>query len=172
MNLFNFNKKENKELVHKDNDKDSTVLASHIDKPINSANTTKSFNNLLAIKFKKLNAESNIPDYDTPNDNKIDLMSIDCSFDIKKKLFVYHTGLSVDIPEGFVMLIVPIPSLEDNGFYIPNNFGVIHSGDQKEITVEFKNTNSTFASQPYQVGEVVAQFIILPYPRIKTLLAE
>ena len=59
----------------------------------------------MELKFKKLQEDAVLPSYANPNDAGLDLTAVSFTqeFDKSGKLvLVYHTGLSVEIPEGHV----------------------------------------------------------------------
>ena len=60
------------------------------------------------VKFKKLHDDAKIPSYAHDTDAGLDLTAVSFTqeFDKSNKLvLVYHTGLAVEIPEGYVGLI-------------------------------------------------------------------
>ena len=62
----------------------------------------------MELKFKKLQEDAVLPSYANPNDAGLDLTAVSFTqeFDKSGKLvLVYHTGLSVEIPEGYMGLI-------------------------------------------------------------------
>ena len=75
----------------------------------------------------------------------------------------YDTGLSLEIPEGFVGLIFPRSSISNTGLILANAVGVIDSSYRGSIKCRFKAIPNTTI---YNVGERIAQLLILPYPQI------
>jgi dUTP pyrophosphatase len=77
---------------------------------------------------------------------------------------VYGTGLAVEIPEGMVGLVFPRSSVRNYDIVMSNSVGVIDSGYRGEIMVTF---NIKFMqSEIYDVGDRVAQLLIVPVPLI------
>lgn len=119
------------------------------------------------VKIKKLDPKAVIPKYAKPGDAGMDLTAIRYEYDEKHDNHVYGTGLSIEIPEGYVGLLFPRSSNRKTDAYMTNHVGVIDSGYRGEIMITYKNRDcfdGTF--EPYQIGDRVAQLIIMPYPEI------
>lgn len=121
----------------------------------------------MVVNIKKLNSNAVIPAYAKQGDAGMDLVAISCNYDASIDCHVYGTGLAVEIPEGYVGLIFPRSSNRKTDAYLPNSVGVIDSGYRGEIMVSFKNRDENFKINPYELGDKVAQLIIMPYPLIK-----
>ena len=160
----------------------------------------------MKIKIKKLNDKAAIPTYAHATDAGLDLTATSIKHDFGKDVFIYGTGLAVEIPEGYVGLIFPRSSNRNTEAYMTNHVGVIDSGYRGEVMVCYKNRTATniadeisdiaidlydlidknnkfnncdgFAEnvskinryavkQPYDVGDRIAQLIIIPYPHIE-----
>ena len=117
----------------------------------------------MKVKIKRLHKDAVIPSYAKPGDAGLDLVATNIiSFD--KEQVVYGTGIAVEIPEGYVGLVFPRSSIRKYEQYLSNSVGVIDSGYRGEIQATF---NSRFyADVKYQVGDKIAQLIIMPYPHI------
>lgn len=123
---------------------------------------------IMEVKLKKLVEEAVIPTYAKPGDAGMDLTATSVEFDASTDNYIYHTGIAIEIPEGYVGLVFPRSSNRKTNAYMTNHVGVIDSGYRGEIMLTYKNRNSnnTFADKPYSVGDRVGQIIILPYPEI------
>lgn len=119
----------------------------------------------MKVKVKKLNPEAIIPKYAHPTDAGLDLTAISYERD-KNNLIVYHTGLSIEIPEGYVGLIYPRSSISKYDLELTNSVGVIDSGYRGEILFKFRETTKDFPNI-YVPGDRVGQLIIVPYPSIE-----
>ena len=139
---------------------------------------------LVNVKIKKLVPEAVIPTYAKPGDAGMDLVatSVDNSND---NYIEYGTGLSMEIPEGYVGLIFPRSSNSKKDLLLCNSVGVIDSGYRGEIKIRYKRIinpstekftmEHNFFSGPtmyitidrYNVGDKVGQIMILPTPLIK-----
>lgn len=123
---------------------------------------------MLPVKIKKLNENAVIPKYSTDGSAGLDLTAI------SEKVFMegpityveYGTGLSFEIPNGFVGLIFPRSSISSNTtLMLANSVGVIDSDYRGEVTFRFKNI-SQLGGKKYKVGDRIGQLLILPYPKI------
>ena len=119
----------------------------------------------MKVKVKKLNSEAIIPKYAHPTDAGLDLTAISYERD-KNNLIVYHTGLSIEIPEGYVGLIYPRSSISKYDLELVNSVGVIDSGYRGEILFKFRETTKDFPNI-YIPGDRIGQLIIVPYPSIE-----
>lgn len=121
----------------------------------------------MKIKIKKLVENAVIPTYAKSGDAGLDLTATSWNLDDYGN-FVYHTGLAIEIPEGYVGLVFPRSSVSKKKLFLTNAVGVIDSGYRGEITAKFKKLDSkNEKSSFYEVGERIAQLIILPYPQIE-----
>lgn len=121
----------------------------------------------MKIKIKKLVENAVLPTYAKSGDAGLDLTATSWNLDDYGN-FVCHTGLAIEIPEGYVGLVFPRSSVSKKKLFLTNAVGVIDSGYRGEITAKFKKLDSkNEKSSFYEVGERIAQLIILPYPQIE-----
>lgn len=126
------------------------------------------------VKIKKLHPDAVIPKYAKAGDAGMDLTAVTKSYDRDGNI-VYGTGLAFEIPEGYVGLVFPRSSLSSLDIALSNCVGVIDSGYRGEVTAKFKPAMLFNREQRpiilnnriYEVGERVAQMIIIPYPHIE-----
>ena len=114
----------------------------------------------MIIKIKKTHPNAVIPAYATDGDAGMDLTAV--AFTEKGMNVTYHTGLSVEIPPGYVGLLFPRSSIYKKDQMLTNSVGVIDSGYRGEIMMKF-----TRSVEQYCIGDRIGQIIILPYPQIK-----
>lgn len=129
----------------------------------------------IQVKIKKLCDKAVIPAYAHDSDAGLDLVATSKDFDEYGNV-VYGFGLAMEIPDGYVGLIFPRSSIYKKAIHLTNCVGVIDSGYRGEISVKFKpafvydcckNYEVGKESSKYDVGDRIAQMIILPYPRIQ-----
>lgn len=130
------------------------------------------------LKFKKLDyivkdAEGNetkhasegvLPSRATAGDAGLDLWSTRITNELDssgKLILVYHTDIAVEIPEGYVGLLVPKSSIAERSLMLCNHAGIIDSGYRGEIKAKFKVTTDAIPTV-YQKGEAFAQLVIVP----------
>ena len=118
----------------------------------------------MKVKVMKLDAGAKIPRYAKNGDAGMDLYAVSQTFDDHGN-YVYGTGLAIEIPEGYVGLIFPRSSISKTAHSLRNAVGVIDSGYRGEIIMKY-NIN-TLNSPVYEIGDRIAQIIILPYPKIE-----
>ena len=118
---------------------------------------------MIEIKFKKLCAEAVMPTKAHQSDAGADLTATSKHWDDEKQCWIYGTGIATEIPEGYVGLVFPRSSIHKYGLALANSIGVIDSGYRGEIMCSFKPTGSC---PTYNVGDKIAQLIIMPYPEI------
>ena len=127
----------------------------------------------LKVKIKKLNEGAKVPSYSKEGDAGMDLTAINISKDNVGNI-TYHTGLAIEIPEGYVGLLFPRSSVSKKQQFLTNGVGVLDSGYRGEIMAKFKPVMGSyetilelFESNEYQEGDRIVQMIILPYPQIE-----
>lgn len=120
----------------------------------------------MKVRIKRLLENAVIPAYANPGDAGLDLVATYVKVEDHNKYgyFEYGTGLAVEIPEGYVGLIFPRSSISKTGLMLANAVGVIDSSYRGEIKLRFKYISGT---PSYEVGDRVAQLIILPYPIVE-----
>ena len=150
----------------------------------------------MKVRIKKLHKDAIVPTYAKKGDAGMDLTAVDYYYDADGCI-VYKTGLAVEIPEGFVGLVFPRSSVSKKDLFLTNGVGVIDSGYRGEILAKFKpvaffepNDDTEFDNNKfkscrqvhlpqsegeyvyenafkYNLGERIAQLIIIPYPQIE-----
>lgn len=121
----------------------------------------------MKVKFKKLNEAAVTPSFAKFGDAGLDITAITRLWESDTKTFIYGTGLSVEIPEGYVGLVFPRSSIAKYDLSLTNSVGVIDSGYRGEITLKFRHNKDTLMQTKYDTGERIAQLIILPYPKVE-----
>lgn len=118
----------------------------------------------MILKFKRLSEKAVLPIRAHEGDAGVDLTctSIDPVLNEAKQIvYVYHTDLAVEIPEGFVGLIFPRSSIYKKSLRQSNSVGVIDSGYRGELIVTFNPTTDVVPAI-YQPGERFAQLVVVP----------
>lgn len=117
----------------------------------------------LNVKLKKLNSKAIVPSYAHDGDAGMDLTATSKWFEGNK--VCYGIGIAMEIPYGYVGLIFPRSSISKQDLLLSNAVGVIDSIYRGEIIVKFEMTDTR--EKNYQIGDRVAQIIIIPYPKVK-----
>ena len=116
------------------------------------------------VLFKKLDERAVCPAYGSECAAGADLYAL-CDKDIvieKGKTVMVHTGIALQIPEGFAGLIFARSGLASKKGLAPaNKVGVIDSDYRGEIMVAIHNHSDSDAV--IESGERIAQLVITPY---------
>ena len=118
----------------------------------------------MIVKIKKLNEKAVIPKYAKPGDAGLDLIAV--NYEYKDHNHIYGTGFAIEIPEGYVGLILPRSSNRKTRAYMTNHVGVVDSGYRGELFITFKNVDLSNI-KPYEIGDKIAQLMIVPYPKVR-----
>lgn len=97
----------------------------------------------MQVKFKKLNKDAVIPTKAHPTDAGYDLVATSVSVDEMGNV-VYGTGLSLEIPNGYVGLAFSRSSVSKKDLILSNCVGVIDAGYRGEIMFKFRPMNFGF----------------------------
>lgn len=127
----------------------------------------------MEIKIKRLNERAKIPTFGTEFSAGADLYCAEeheisvCS---GQKCSI-GTGISMEIPEGYVGLVFARSGLAcKNGLRLCNSVGVIDADYRGEIKVVLHN-DSKYVRE-IKPGERVAQMIVMPYPKVSFIEVE
>ena len=125
----------------------------------------------IEVKIKKLHPEAVIPTYAKLGDAGMDLYAVEYEMDDYGN-FVYNTGLSFEIPEGYVGLVFPRSSISKTTHSLRNAVGVIDSGYRGPVMLKFKGSNRLHKGRvsptsTYNVGDRIGQIIIMPHPQVQ-----
>ncbi len=118
----------------------------------------------MTLKIKKLDDKAIIPTYGTEYSAGADLYALtDTSITVDSgKTVLVHTGISMEIPEGFVGLVFARSGLATKKNLAPaNKVGVIDADYRGEIMVALHNHGA--APQTVESGERIAQLAIVPF---------
>jgi dUTP pyrophosphatase len=119
----------------------------------------------MKVKIKKISSDAVIPTYAKNGDAGMDIIATSI---INEETFqiTYGTGISMEIPNGFVGLIFPRSSVRKTDLSLSNCVGVVDSGYRGEIQATFRKHKGV-ASNKYEVGDRIAQIMIIPHPPIE-----
>ena len=123
----------------------------------------------VTLKVLKLNDEAVMPTFGSAGAAAFDISTCEGAKDIPPGQSVaFKTGLSVEVPEGHVLLVF---SRSGHGFKsgirLVNSVGVIDADYRGELGVKLHNDSNS----AYRVGdkERIAQGIIMPIPMVQML---
>ena len=116
----------------------------------------------MKVNIKKLDERAIIPTYGTEYSAGADLYSIEAVTVEPHKTVLVHTGLALEIPEGYAGLIFARSGLAcKRGLAPANKVGVIDADYRGEIMVALHNHTESPVS--IDAGERVAQLAIMPF---------
>lgn len=119
----------------------------------------------MVVKIK-LSDGAVMPKYAKPGDAGMDIVAISEKITNEKdfEYIEYGTGINLEIPEGYFLDIRPRSSISETGLFLANAPGTIDSGYRGELKCRFRWIPDT---KKYNVGDRIAQIILLPYPKIE-----
>lgn len=128
----------------------------------------------MQVKIKKLHDSAIIPKYAKAGDAGLDLTATSKKVYDGDLCITYGTGLSIEIPEGYVGLLFPRSSLSKYDLILTNHVGVLDSGYRGEIMFKFKHKppQGYIHYTEYKIGDRIGQLLIIPYPKIELIEAD
>ena len=127
----------------------------------------------MKIKVKKLNENAILPTYGSASAAGADLYNLPGEDVVipPHKTVLIHTGLAMELPEGYAGFIFARSGIASKRGLAPaNKVGVIDSDYRGEIMVSLHNHGTV--PQTLEHGERVAQLVIAPYIRAEFLESE
>lgn len=150
------------------------------------------------VKFKRLHKDAKVPTYITEDSAGLDITAISMEYDAKNRCMIYHTGLAVQLPKGYVGLLFPKSGIYKTTLNLRNCVGILDGDYTGEVKAYFKDDieyGSRFLlklriwfnrllkklniPQPlrskirrYEIGDKVIQMIVLPFPKVNFLKVE
>ena len=116
------------------------------------------------IKIKRLTETAIIPEYKSSGAAAFDLhadIPIPRQMYKNDEAWLIHTGIAIQIPRGYVGVIVPRSGLGNKGLVLGNGTGIIDSDYRGEIVLSMWNRNKR-ADQFFNPGARIAQMLIMP----------
>lgn len=118
----------------------------------------------MIVNIKLLHETAVMPVKAHPGDAGLDLTATSRSF--TKDYIEYGTSLAMEIPDGYVGFIYPRSSISKMNLSLCNSVGVVDSKFRGEVMVRFDKRDHDLEGGWYNVGDRVAQLIIMPYPEV------
>jgi dUTP pyrophosphatase len=119
----------------------------------------------MKVRIKKLNENAVIPSYAKSGDAGMDLTATSIIGEEPFQI-TYGLGVALEIPKGFVGLVFPRSSIRKTDLSLTNCVGVVDSGYRGELQATFRKHKGV-ASKTYEVGDRVAQIMIMPHPDVE-----
>lgn len=120
----------------------------------------------MKVKFKKIVPSAVAPYQSNPGDAGYDLTATSVTYpSVTDGVYTeICTGISIEIPKGYVGLVFPRSSISKTKHFLRNSVGVIDSGYRGEIKLRFSMDDSQTC---YQVGDRVGQIVFVRLPKIE-----
>lgn len=122
----------------------------------------------MKVKFKRTKPNAIVPTYAKPGDAGLDLYAASGGMLNPGDTQVVPTGIAIEIPPGFVGLVVPRSGLAAKYCVsVGNSPGIIDSGYRGELLIILAHHGHRYA-QPFQFreGDRLAQLVIVPYAAV------
>ena len=127
----------------------------------------------MKVNIKKIDERATIPTYGTDYSAGADLYAL-AEQDIVIKAgetVLVHTGLSIEVPEGYAGLIYARSGLASKKGLAPaNKVGVVDSDYRGEVMVALHNHGAV--DQTVSCGERIAQLVIAPFLKAEFVLCD
>ncbi|MBQ1217830.1 MAG: dUTP diphosphatase [Clostridia bacterium] len=123
---------------------------------------------MISVRLKKLDPAAVIPTYGSAAAAGADLYALcDAPLTIPAgETVLVHTGIAVEIPDGYVGLIYARSGLATKQGLAPaNKVGVIDSDYRGELMVALHNQSNQ--TRTVSSGDRIAQLVIAPYLRVE-----
>lgn len=119
--------------------------------------------NQLQLLVKKLHPDAVLPAAQKSGDAGLDLTAVSVSSTGDTN--TYDFGIAIELPPGHFGLIVPRSSNYKKDQLLSNSCGIVDENYRGALKAMFKNVNSGYVR--HEVGERIAQLIVLPYPVVQ-----
>jgi len=119
----------------------------------------------MKVRLKRIHKDAIIPTYGTSGSTCVDLYVIEDYYFKPQDVRLLHTGIALEIPEGYEALIRPRGSSIKTQLLILNTPGTVDYDYRGEILVGMKNVG--YKDVVIKKGERVAQMTIKKFERIE-----
>ena len=135
----------------------------------------KKASTVMGVKVKKLHPKAIIPTYAKHGDAGLDLTAVTRNIDNEGNV-VYSTGLSFDIPQGYMGMIYPIDSTSKQNIILTNCVEIIYPNNPKEVILKYKPLLGDFDkygaitryakyaefTNLFRIGRQIARLVVVP----------
>ena len=116
----------------------------------------------MTIKFKKLSDKAVQPVRATNSGAGYNLAAVSVTTEVNERgqlILLYHTGIAVEMPEGYEGIIRPINSIASKTLRMIDSPSVISGNIDDEVVVRFITTTDVIPAV-YKEDEQIAQLVI------------
>lgn len=120
----------------------------------------------MKINYKQVHDNLITPAYAKEGDAGMDLTAVEVerSGNWFFPLYTYRTGVALELPKTYFMMLVPRSSLSKKLMWMANHVGIIDSGYRGELIFKFR---SILGIKPYKVGERIGQMVLMRKNKIE-----
>lgn len=116
----------------------------------------------MILKIKRFTENAVMPTKAHSWDAGFDLTATTKEWDSVNSVLVFGTGIGVEIPKGYVGLLVPRSSVYKTGLSLANCCGIVDAGYQGELRFMFYPGDRP--KHNYEVGHRIGQLVLVPIP--------
>ena len=117
----------------------------------------------MKIKFCKLYDHATLPTRATDGSAGFDLTAMEAPiYDARYGVYSYDTGIAVEIPKGYVGLLVPRSSVYKIGLSLCNSCGIIDSDYRGPISFKFYQIIGEDEDYLPKKGDRMGQLVVVP----------
>lgn len=117
----------------------------------------------MKINYKKFTETAQEPSRAHEHDAGLD-MYVDQISTPGPDLVAYHTGVGIEIPEGYVGILVPRSSVYRKDLVLTNHCGIVDSQFQGELRFIYRKTNP-HTDKLYKVGDRCGQLVLIKHEK-------
>jgi dUTP pyrophosphatase len=114
----------------------------------------------IEVKVKKNFEDAILPKYSKEDDAAMDVFAQNMTR--TEKYIEYGTGLSFELPKGYVMLIFPRSSVSNKDLMLKNSVGVLDAGYRGELKLRFQRSGEDV----YNIGDKIGQIMVIERPEM------
>jgi len=128
----------------------------------------------IVLGYKKLTDDAYIPAKTNYSDVGLDLTAIGISKRINDETFLCKTGISLEIPVGYYVEIVPRSSISKTGYMLSNSIGIIDCSYKGELLIALTKSNKDIGEPefPLRCCQLIMKKQIFPKMKEISLLTE
>lgn len=125
----------------------------------------------MQLKVKRITQFAQLPRQAKEGDAGLDITLVRFEYSGDNKIVCY-TGIAVEIPQGYVGLLLPRSSVVNTHLRLGNSCGVIDSGYRGELIMVFDIQPDTTQLKRFMPGDRIGQLVIIPCPGFEVVEAE
>lgn len=121
----------------------------------------------IKVRFQRQHKDAKIPYRGSEEAAGWDLTAAAITHADTRQYIEYDTGISVEIPKGYVGLLFQRSSVSKTDMSLRNAVGVIDSDYRGTIRMRYGLARGVEHASMYKVGDRIGQLMIMPFPQIE-----